>query len=227
VAQHRCNFYWKRAEATEDELYAGMRDSSGGMQLRRIVTKEYADDTYGLKLAVQEGDSTVDVAVATLDFDASDFAVSASPAGEANVALAYGTTAGTPAEGNHTHLIPFVRLEFDDTQRSTTSTVTYTTQVSVTFTLPSGTWTVEANGWGRFGHDAGGSGDFRLVIDGTAGSAATRSGPTLGAYPAGAASSKASVASGPRTVTFQFRSNTAGTSVMNNAHLIVNCYRTA
>jgi hypothetical protein len=41
--------------------------------------------------------------VTVLDFDASDFAVTSSPAGEANISLAYGTGAGTPAEGNHTH----------------------------------------------------------------------------------------------------------------------------
>lgn len=56
-------------------------------------------------LTVQEGDSDVDTAVTVLDFDASDFNVTSSPAGEANIALAYGTSAGTPAEGNHTHLL--------------------------------------------------------------------------------------------------------------------------
>lgn len=55
-------------------------------------------------IIVQEGDSDVDTAATTLDFDASDFNVTSSPAGEANIALAYGTSAGTPAEGNHTHV---------------------------------------------------------------------------------------------------------------------------
>lgn len=59
--------------------------------------------THAASLIVQEGDSTVDSAVGTLDFDASDFNVTSSPAGEANIALAYGTGAGTPAEGNHAH----------------------------------------------------------------------------------------------------------------------------
>ena len=59
----------------------------------------------GSTIIVQEGDSDVDTAVTTLDFDASDFNVTSSPAGEANIALAYGTAAGTPAEGNHTHLL--------------------------------------------------------------------------------------------------------------------------
>jgi hypothetical protein len=51
----------------------------------------------------EEGDTPVDAATATLDFDASDFNVSSSPAGEANISLNYGSGAGQPAEGNHGH----------------------------------------------------------------------------------------------------------------------------
>lgn len=47
-------------------------------------------------IAVQEGDSDVDTGVSTLDFDASDFNVSSSPAGEANVSLNYGFAADQP-----------------------------------------------------------------------------------------------------------------------------------
>lgn len=54
-------------------------------------------------ITVEEGDSTVDAAVTNLDFDSSDFNVSSSPAGEANIALNYGSVAGQPAEGDHTH----------------------------------------------------------------------------------------------------------------------------
>src|SRR5688500_7443423 len=54
-------------------------------------------------LVVKEGGATVDATVTTLDFDASDFVLSESPEDEINISLAYGTTAGTPAEGNHTH----------------------------------------------------------------------------------------------------------------------------
>jgi hypothetical protein len=46
VAQHRGNFYWKRASGAEDELYAGVKDASGVNQLRRILTEEYADALY-------------------------------------------------------------------------------------------------------------------------------------------------------------------------------------
>ncbi len=78
-------------------LYAG----SGS-----AATAAHSDHTHvagGAVITIQEGDSDVDTAVTTLDFDASDFNVSSSPAGEANISLAYGTSAGTPAEGNHTH----------------------------------------------------------------------------------------------------------------------------
>jgi hypothetical protein len=48
VAQHRGNFFWKRAAGAEDELYAGVRDSSGVNQLRRILTKTYGDTLYSV-----------------------------------------------------------------------------------------------------------------------------------------------------------------------------------
>lgn len=191
-------------------------------------TPAEGNHTHTYTITVQEGDSNVDTAVTTLDFDASDFNVTSSPAGEANIALAYGTSAGTPAEGNHTHdpFIPFVRLFFDDTGGSTASTVTFTTVISGTFTLPAGTWTIEANAWGRLGHSAGGTCDIRMTIDGTAGTVYSRTGSTV-ANPGGAASSKSSVASGSRTVLCAVRANTAGTATMTNMHLMVNCYRTA
>jgi hypothetical protein len=53
VAQHRGNFYWKRASGAEDELYAGVKDSSGVNQLRRILTEEYADTLYDPEAIVQ------------------------------------------------------------------------------------------------------------------------------------------------------------------------------
>lgn len=39
IAQHRGNFYWKRANGSEDVLYAGVRDSSGVMKLRQLLTE--------------------------------------------------------------------------------------------------------------------------------------------------------------------------------------------
>jgi hypothetical protein len=74
-------------------------------QFVRLVSGLPAWQSATLTVTVQEGDVDVDAAVTTLDFDASDFTITSSPAGEANIALAYGTTAGTPAEGDHTHTI--------------------------------------------------------------------------------------------------------------------------
>jgi hypothetical protein len=76
-----------------------------------VLTWETATSTYkpkappAVQVTVQEGDVTVDAAVNTLDFDANNFNITSSPAGEANVALAFGTAANTPAAGNHTHLL--------------------------------------------------------------------------------------------------------------------------
>ncbi len=38
INQHRGAFFWKRANGAEDELYAGVRDANGAMQLRQVVT---------------------------------------------------------------------------------------------------------------------------------------------------------------------------------------------
>jgi hypothetical protein len=100
---HRGAFAIKRAASTEDEVHIGLRDSSNAMLWRRILTKTYADTLYGVPLTVKEGGVTTDATVGTLDFDASDFTLTESPEDTVAVALAYGTSAGTPAEGNHAH----------------------------------------------------------------------------------------------------------------------------
>jgi len=55
-------------------------------------------------LTVQENDVNVDTPTTTLDFDSTDFNITSSPAGEANVAINYGTTAGTVCQGNDSRL---------------------------------------------------------------------------------------------------------------------------
>lgn len=59
--------------------------------------------TFITGITVQEEDSTVVTGVTTLDFDGSDFNITDDTGGEARIGLAYGTGAGTPAEGSHTH----------------------------------------------------------------------------------------------------------------------------
>jgi hypothetical protein len=110
---HRGVFAVKKAVATEDELHVGLRDSSDVMQWRRMLTKTYADTLYGVPLTVKEGGVTTDATVGTLDFDASDFTLTESPEDTVAVALAYGTSAGTPAEGNHLHDSTYVNVTGD------------------------------------------------------------------------------------------------------------------
>ncbi len=55
-------------------------------------------------VALKEGNVAAGTA-ATLDFDTSDFNLTDETGGEFLVQLNYGTGAGTPAEGNHTHLL--------------------------------------------------------------------------------------------------------------------------
>lgn len=59
----------------------------------------------GSSAAVQEGGAPVVAVPAAINFDASDFNVSDQGLDVAGIALAYGSGAGTPAEGNHTHLL--------------------------------------------------------------------------------------------------------------------------
>lgn len=54
-------------------------------------------------MAVKEGGVTKVTEATASNYDDSDFNVTESPTGQANISLAYGTSAGTPAEGNHTH----------------------------------------------------------------------------------------------------------------------------
>jgi hypothetical protein len=135
MRDHRGMFFSKRASGSEDELYYGVADASDTMQLRRILTTTYADTLYsatghthvgGASIVVQEGDVNVDTAVTTLDFDASDFNVTSSPSGEANIALAYGTSAGTPAEGNHTHTATLDTNYQGVTQETATAVLNFT-----------------------------------------------------------------------------------------------------
>jgi hypothetical protein len=43
---HRGQLVWKRASGSEDEIYAGVADSSNVAQFRRLLTKTYADTLY-------------------------------------------------------------------------------------------------------------------------------------------------------------------------------------
>ena len=52
---HRGQFVWKRASGSEDEIHAGVVDSSNVAQFRRILTKTYADTLYRPALSSNTG----------------------------------------------------------------------------------------------------------------------------------------------------------------------------
>jgi hypothetical protein len=108
----------KQASVTEDEAYLVLRDSSGVLQYRRLVTTTLGSTLYGVPLVVQEGGVTTDATVGVLNFDASDFTLT-------EVALAYGTGAGTPAEGNHTHASTLIVQEGGVTTDATVGTINF------------------------------------------------------------------------------------------------------
>jgi hypothetical protein len=85
--------------------------------------------TFGV--VIQEGDVTTVANCSTLDFDASDFNTTESPSGEANISLAYGTSAGTPAEGNHLHTGVYANASHTHTLGSITDVTATAAQVNV------------------------------------------------------------------------------------------------
>jgi hypothetical protein len=102
--------YYREGDV-DGELYVA-RHLTGGTYEWFNLTETPAASV--VTITVEEGDATVDALVTNLDFDASDFNVTSGPGGEANVALAYGTGAGTPAEGNHVHTGTYASLTADN-----------------------------------------------------------------------------------------------------------------
>jgi hypothetical protein len=73
----------------------------------------FAEGDHTHSFTVSEGGVALDTDISTLDFDASDFVLTESPENEVNIGLAYGTSAGTPAEGNHAHAADYQPLDAD------------------------------------------------------------------------------------------------------------------
>ena len=96
----------------------------------------------GGSLDVKEGNSGVVAAASALDFDASDFNIADAGSGRATVALAYGTSAGTPAEGNHTHTSAAISDFTEAAQDAVGAALTDST--SVDFTYNDGSNTISA-----------------------------------------------------------------------------------
>ena len=147
-------FNWSYADATARTAATGMVPADVGKWAKQLDNGTYweltddspvtwaqrTDSTFGgsSSIIVEEGDSTVVATVASLDFDSSDFNVTEAPSGEANISLNYGTGAGQPAEGNHTHTFTIaVTLPFGDQTNVITSAEPkqrFVVPVGVTFT---------------------------------------------------------------------------------------------
>lgn len=87
----------------------------------------------GGSLDVKEGNSGVVAAATAIDFDASDFNIADAGSGRATVALAYGTSAGTPAEGNHTHTSAAISDFTEAAQDAVGAALTDSTAVDFTY----------------------------------------------------------------------------------------------
>lgn len=87
-------------ESPEDEINVALNYGTGAGQ---PAEGDHVHIGGGSTIVVKEGGTEVDPDVDTLDFDDSDFNLTESPEGEVNVALNYGTGAGQPAEGDHSH----------------------------------------------------------------------------------------------------------------------------
>ncbi len=75
---HRGQFVWKRASGAEDEIYAGVADSSNVAQFRRILTKTYGDTLYHPLIPTSpysEGPTVSDSAVTSSNSSTSTYAV--------------------------------------------------------------------------------------------------------------------------------------------------------
>jgi hypothetical protein len=118
-------FTIKQALSTFDEVWMVLRNASGTLVNERVITKTYGDTIYSGKLTVSEGGVVTDATVTTLDFDASDFTLTEAPEDTVSVVLAYGTSAGTPAEGNHTHASTLILQEGGATVDATVGTINF------------------------------------------------------------------------------------------------------
>jgi hypothetical protein len=85
-----------------DEVYGAGWNGSLEPPTKNAVYDKIETVTAGASIAVKEGNVAV-ASFDTFDFDASDFTITDETGGEVAIGLAYGTGAGVPAEGNHTH----------------------------------------------------------------------------------------------------------------------------
>ena len=182
IAQHRGNFYWKRASGSEDEIYAGVADSSNVAQFRRILTKTYADTVYV-------------------------------PLIQASAVSPY-TQAPSIADSAVT--------------ASTSDTANYSVNVTMSFTLPAGTWAVYAWAAGLFSHSSdNGIVRVHLQVGNDAGTALTspcRANPGRTTI---AVANHATGQTGTITIALEYRPNASGTAYAGGGYVMAQAFRTA
>jgi hypothetical protein len=100
------------AFAVPDDAYDAGWDGDFSVPTKNAVYDKIETVTAGSSIAIEEGNVSVG-SFGTLDFDASDFTLTDETGGEVAIALAYGTGAGTPAEGNHDHAAVYQPLDSD------------------------------------------------------------------------------------------------------------------
>jgi hypothetical protein len=109
---------------------------------------------------------------------------------------------------------------------STTSTVNYSTAMTLSVPLPTGTWTVTAQGGIQLIHSAGGNLNFQINVDGVAGTERTLQGNAT-TYSQYVTNNEQTGRSGTINVTMRFKSSAAGTTTARNPWLFVVARRTA
>lgn len=109
---------------------------------------------------------------------------------------------------------------------STTSTVNYSTAMTLSVPLPTGTWTVTATGGLQLIHSAGGNVNFQINVDGQAGTERTLS-ANASVHQSFVTNNEQTGRTGTINVTVRFKSNAAGTTTARNPWLYVVARRTA
>ena len=179
---HRGQLVWKRASGAEDEIHAGVVDSSNVAQFRRILTKTYADTVYV-------------------------------PLIQASAVSPY-TQAPSIADSAVT--------------ASTSDTANYSVNVTMSFTLPAGTWAVYAWAAGLFSHSsANGIVRVHLQVGNDAGTALTSPCQANPGRTTIAVANHATGQTGTITIALEYRPNASGTAYAGGGYVMAQAFRTA
>jgi hypothetical protein len=123
---------------------------------------------------------------------------------------------------------PIIQTEAQSTSdaASTTSTASYSTAMTATLALPTGTWSVAAQGGVALTHSTGGTVNMQVNIDGDQGTARAL---TANATTAQMMISEHAISgrTGTISITVRFKSSTAGTTAARNPWVTIYAWRTA